>query len=316
MLVRSLMVKGDLRRAEGELRSLQQEFPNAAPVQTTVGLLAFGKKDYTAARKAFERALQLDAKSNEALGGLVNLDLATGKTGDAKARIETKLAAAPNDPAILTLAAHVYLRMGNAGQAEQALLKTIQVAPANLQAYAQLGQLYVQQQKLDDARARFEEVAKRQSKPVGAETMIAMILQLQGKNAEAQKRYEKALQIDPHAAVAANNLAWMYAEGAGNLDVALQLAQTAKAALPDAPQVNDTLGWIYLKKDLPGLAIPPLQQAVEKDPKNPTYQSHLGHAYAKAGDAAKARTALETALKLSPTFDGAEAAKKTLASLR
>ncbi len=77
-----------------------------------------------------------------------------------------------------------------------------------------------------------------------------MILQMEGKNAEAQKQYEKVMTLDPRAPVAANNLAWIYAESGANLDVALQLAQTAKAGLPDSPEVDDTLGWVYYKKDL------------------------------------------------------------------
>lgn len=316
MLVRSLMVKGDISRAEGELKGLVQEYPNAAPVQASAGALSLAKRDLPSARRSFERALQLDANSNEALAGLVTVDLAAGKTADAKARVDAKLAASPNDPAVLVLTARTYASAGEPARAEQMLLKTIQVAPENLQAYGLLGQLYIQQRKLDEARAKFEELAKRQAKPVGAETMVAMILQLQGKDSEAQKRYEKVLQIDPRAPVAANNLAWMYAEGKGNIDVALQLAQTAKASLPDAAEVNDTLGWIYCKKDMAGLAIRPLQQAVEKDGRNPAYHYHLGVAYAKAGDKSRAKTSLETALKLSPSFDGADEARKTLDSLR
>jgi tetratricopeptide (TPR) repeat protein len=316
LLVRSLMLKGDLPRADGELKGLLQQYPNAAPVHASAGAMALAKRDFAGARKSFERALQLDAASMEAVAGLVSVDLAAGKAADARRRVEERLAAAPNDPTVLVLAARTYATTGDGARAEQALLKTIEVAPGNLQAYSLLGQLYIQQRKLDQARQKFEEMAQRQPKPVGAHTMVAMILQMQGKNAEAQKRYEKVLEIDRTAPVAANNLAWMYAEGAGNIDVALQLAQAAKAALPDSPEVNDTLGWIYVKKGMPGLALAPLQQAADKDPKNPTYFYHLGTAYAKAEDKMRAKTSLETALRLSPNFPGADEARKTLESLK
>jgi Tfp pilus assembly protein PilF len=177
-----------------------------------------------------------------------------------------------------------------------------------------LGQLYVQQNKPGPAIQKFEELGKRQSKPVVAYTMIAMILQTQGKSAEAQTRYEKVIEIDPRAAVAANNLAWMYAEGGGNLDTALQLARTAKEQLPDTPQVNDTLGWIYVKKALPSLAVPLLQAAVEKDANNATYHFHLGMAY-KNSDPVKAKASLEKALKLNPNFEGSAEARKALAEI-
>ena len=50
--------------------------------------------------------------------------------------------------------------------------------------------------------------------------------------------------------VAANNLAWMYAETGENLDMALQLAQAAARRLPNIPAIQDTLGWIHHKKGL------------------------------------------------------------------
>ena len=71
---------------------------------------------------------------------------------------------------------------------------------------------------------------------------------MQGKTAEAKTRYERALAIDPNAAVAANNLAGSYSDSGGNLDVALQFAKTAKQVCPNQPAVNDTLGWISTRR--------------------------------------------------------------------
>ena len=113
-----------------------------------------------------------------------------------------------------------------------------------------LATLYLKQQKLDQALAQFENLAKMQPRSVGAHTMVANILAQQHKLAEAQKRYEQVIEINPRAAVAANNLAWLYAESGNNLDVALQLAQTAKQEMPRLVQPDDTIGWIYYKKGL------------------------------------------------------------------
>jgi Flp pilus assembly protein TadD len=107
----------------------------------------------------------------------------------------------------------------------------------------------------------------------------------------------------------------MDAEEGTNLDVALNRAQTAKAALPDDPDVNDTLGWVYVKRGLPALAVAPLEQAIQKKPTEPTYHYHLGLAYLKAGDKDRARPALERALRLSSSFQGAADAKRTLDGL-
>ena len=94
------------------------------------------------------------------------------------------------------------------------------------------------------------------------------------------------------------------------------IAQTAKAALPDDPDVNDTLGWVYYKRELPSMAIEPFQQSIKTDPNNAIYHYHLGLAYLKMGERIKAKSAFERALKLQSNFDGAEDAKKALADLQ
>ena len=80
--------------------------------------------------------------------------------------------------------------------------------------------------------------------------MVGMLLYMQGKLDDAKAAYEKVLAIDPKSPAAANNLAQIYVDRNENLDVALQLAQTAKAGLPNSHEVDDTLGWIYYKKGL------------------------------------------------------------------
>jgi len=93
-----------------------------------------------------------------------------------------------------------------------------------------------------------------------------------------RRRYERILQIDPSAPVASNNLAFIYAEDGGNLDVALQLAEQARRKLPNAPEVADTAGWVYVKRGMPNVAIPLLEESVFKDPSNGTFAYHLATA--------------------------------------
>jgi len=111
--------------------------------------------------------------------------------------------------------------------------------------------------------------------------MVAMILQAQGHKADARKGYEGILAMDSHAAVAANNLAWMYLEDR-RLDEALRLALVAKEKLRRTPEVNDTLGWIYVQRNEPKAAIAPLTEAVEARPDNALYREHLQMARQKA----------------------------------
>ena len=113
--------------------------------------------------------------------------------------------------------------------------------------------------------------------------------------------------------MAANNLAWIYVTSNRNLDDALKLAQVAFEQLEDDPNVVDTLGWIFVKKDVMSRALPLLEVAAKKLPDDPAVRYHLGIAYYKSGDWKKSRTELQKALSLKPTADAAEDAQKTLA---
>ncbi len=142
-----------------------------------------------------------------------------------------------------------------------------------------------------------------------------MLLEAQGKHAEAEQEYARVLGLDPRAAVAGNNLAWIYVDSNRKLDEALQLAQAAQQQLPDEPHVNDTLGWIYYRKNMASQAIKYLETAAEKSPREAGHQFHLGLAYVQTGDFVKGRDALKRALDLDPNLGQLPETKKALAMI-
>ncbi len=314
-LANSLLANGDLAAAEKTIDGLLSTHSNLSLIHVLRGRLAIGRKDVGGAREAFETARRLDPTSLPALTGLALLDLAARKFAEATSRIEAEIARQPRRAELLIVAAQVYSGADQLDAAEGSLRKAIQLNPSLLPAYSTLGRLLLKRQKLDEAVREFDALADRQPNAVGPLTMSGMILQAQGKNALARQRFEKALAIDPRTPVAANNLAWIHADSGEDLDVALQLAQTAAAGLPDTAEVMDTLGWVYYKKQLSSSAVSTLQRTVEKDPKSPVYHYHLGLAYLQAGNAARARESLERALSLNGRFAGADEARRTLQEL-
>ena len=135
---------------------------------------------------------------------------------------------------------------------------------------------------MDEALAEFDALAKRHPHPVHAHTLAGVILEAQKKPREARERYEQALAIDPEMPVAANNLAWMYVETATTRRCPAARA-IGHRRLPDDPAMKDTLGWIYYKKGLARLAVPPFERSVKLEPRNPVFHYHLGLAYLKSG---------------------------------
>ncbi len=60
--------------------------------------------------------------------------------------------------------------------------------------------------------------------------------------------YERALRAGDQSGVAANNLAWLYAQQGIHLDRALVLATSASKDAPNNPAVLDTLGFVHLQR--------------------------------------------------------------------
>ena len=109
--------------------------------------------------------------------------------------------------------------------------------------------------------------------------------QMKGDSAGARDGYEKLLKTNPRFAPAANNLAWMLAEEGPDKDLprALLLAQAARDAAPQDPQIADTLGWVLYKQGAYPRAEALLREAAEKLPTNAEVLYHLGMAQAKLG---------------------------------
>ncbi len=313
LVARAQMLSGNLAGAATTMEPLQQQFPEAGIVWSQLGTLRMLQRDARGAREAFEKGLALQPGQQEATQGLVMLDLSENKAAAAVARMEAQLARTPDDTGHLATAARAYMAQRQFDKAEAALRKVLALDSSSLDTYGLLGQLYLAQNKADQALQEYENLSKQQPNAIGPHTVVAMLLQSQNRLDEAQKRYERVIQLDRQAPVAANNLAWLYAERGGNLDIALQLAQTARRNLPNAHAVADTLGWVYYKKQLYDQAIRELTEAVAKDPENPEYQYHLGAAYAAKGDIPKARAALQKAV--ARPFAALADAQKALAGL-
>jgi tetratricopeptide (TPR) repeat protein len=316
LLVRGYLAQRQLDRADTELKSLVQAYPDWAPARVELGRLRLQQGNKAAAREAFERALALNAANVGALSGVTALDAAEHKLDAAKARVDARLAATPASSPVLVLAGRLAIASRDLATAEARLKAAVEADPSNFEAYGLLGQLYLGQRRLDQARQEFEALAAHSPRPVGAQTMVGMILQAQNKTAEAAQQYEKVMQAEPRAAVAANNLAWLYADSGQKLDQALQFAQAAKAELPDVAAVSDTLAFVYLKRRQPDLAIPLAREALDKEPDNPTYHFRLGQAYADSGKTEDARREMAAALKLNPQFPGADEARRVMSAAK
>ena len=284
------------------------------PFLVGLGLLSQGKRPE--ARKEMEAALALSPGFLDPLVQLEQMSL-VDQQPDAALAIARKQAAlvSASAPHQMVLAG-VYLSRRETGPAEAAYLKAIELNPKMAEPYRMLAALYAETNRYDQALARLGDALKARPNDAGALMLTGVIYEQKGDTAKARDAYEKVLAIDPRAAAAANNLAWIYSEHGGDKDKALQLAQMAKEVAPDDPRVSDTLGWILYKRGIYQNALSLLKDSAAKLPDNPQVQYHLGMAYAQLGDQVNARKALNAAIGSTADFQGKDEARKTLASLK
>jgi Tfp pilus assembly protein PilF len=199
----------------------------------------------------------------------------------AEAGVRKALALDPSTPGAYTLLANIDLARGENGKAEADLRSAIAAHPRTVSNYVALGTQLEKESKWEDAR----------------------------------KSFEKAHELDPGSPYASAELAFLYLEHGGDVNVAVSLAQMAKQKMPESPMTADALGWAYYKLGSADLAIAQLKESTVKTPNNPIYQYHLGMAYLSARRMDMAARSLSLALKEDPNFRYAENARSALGEI-
>jgi tetratricopeptide (TPR) repeat protein len=311
--------RGETMHTEKDLLPLLDQFPEARDRALTYRALAwamFNQKKYEAARRFLQQSTQVEPDSPETfyLSGLTYL--AEGKPDIVVSLVQSRLKNKPAWAEGYAIGGQLTAMAGHNAQSETYFKKAVSIDSHLIPAWLGLGLVLSAESKYEAALEAFNKVLELSPNSSVAYFNIAQLQGAHGDWGQSQSAYRKALDLDPDNVVAKNNLAWSYAEHGGNIDVALRLAQEASQAKPDDPEICDTLGWIYVRKNTLALAVQQLQKSVALLPRNPEYSYHLGVAYLQAGEKAKAKKFLEATLQAEPDSSFAPDARKMLVSLK
>jgi tetratricopeptide (TPR) repeat protein len=229
------------------------------------------------------------------------------------ARVKQYLTAYPDDANAHQILGFLDLGAGQYEAAKTECERAIQLDPNLVLAYLRLGQVYQEQGQTDLAIGRFEKALALQPKLVPLITLVGNLYLDQGRLEVAGKYYQQALAIDPNFAIAASNLAWVYAAQGGNLDLALSLAEKAKELQPESASISDVLAWVEYRKGSYDSARELLKECVQNVPDKGQYRYHLGMALLASGEKDKARAELEAALHLKLKREDAQQVREALA---
>lgn len=307
--------------AEADAHKAIEVGPGSAAGYVQMGNLNFAQKRFSEAENAYRLALDRDAKSNDALRGLMNSYVARGQIDAAVSAANVQISKVQDSSGFYDLLGTVLLQQKkDLNGAKAALARSAQLDKNNTDALTKLGRVQLQQDQTEDAIATLQQAARDNPHESIFDVMLGQIFQSRRDWGKAADHYQKALGIRREDPIAACNLAYVMLQTGGDLDIALSLAQTARKRMPESPEVVDTLGWIYYQKGAYRLAVDSLQAALTltqegKFPDNPRFHYHLGMAYAKSGETARAREQFQKMLKMSPDSNEALDARKQLSLL-
>jgi Flp pilus assembly protein TadD len=252
--------------------------------------------------------------------GVVETYMAQNKTGDALKLLRAESEKAPSRQDLLMALGNTAVRAGEYDVAVQTFNRALSQLDQNSKAqgdvYLRIGETYRRKGDLGGAIQALQKARETLPDNVVVLSTLALVLDGAGRKREAKQVYEAVLKLDPNNAAALNNLAFLLAETAGDLDAALTMAQRARQLMPNLYEISDTLGWIYLKKLRSDLAIETFAELVKTQPAHSTYRYHLGMAYAQKGDTPNALIQLEEALKLNPANAERDKIQALIAKLR
>ncbi|MDQ6676832.1 MAG: tetratricopeptide repeat protein, partial [Acidobacteriota bacterium] len=269
-----------------------------------VGVLDLMEKKYQEANDVFRRAYEADPTNSRGLLGQAKSLMLLGKPAEALKLVEAESRRLPNRKDLKLDLADLEV---SAGQFERAVNDYRALLENSSDTQRQQGEIYA---RMGETYARMKDIPKsiealKKAKdllPDNTSVMnsLAMILDNAGNHVEARKIYEQSISKDPNNPQALNNLAFLMAETGGNLDEALTLANRAKQKLPNLTEVSDTIGWIYLKKNLSDNAVDIFRELTTKVPDNSTYHYHFAIALAQKGDKPAATKQCQLALSSRP----------------
>ncbi|HTA43964.1 MAG TPA: tetratricopeptide repeat protein [Bryobacteraceae bacterium] len=286
------------------LAAVLQKQPNQEETLLEMGVLDLNEKKIKDAEDVFHRAFQAQPSNMRGLLGESRAYLLDNQPDKSVELIQTE---AQKNPANLDLQRELGNAEVSARQYDKAIatyqgvLGKVSDPKAQGDLWTRIGESYLRKGDMQQSINSLENARQRQPDNTTLMTNLAMLYMSQNRTDLARKYYEMSLKVDPNNAFALNNLAYLISESNGDLNQALTYAERAKQRLPGHNEVNDTLGWIYLKKNLTDNAIETFKTLVVQAPQNPTYHYHYAMALLQKGDRETAKKECQSALADKPT---------------
>ena len=309
----ALIATGRGDHGQAELEDLLKKYPQLNDARLQLASLFMQRRAFDRAKEQFDAVAKNDPSDLRGFVGLQRVTASQGHTEEAIRALQAMVDKYPHNGGLRYelanfegTASGMMARTNNqlaqkyAQDAINNFKELIKSAPKSEDLWLRLGAMQRQTGQYDAALTSFEEASKVNPQSGPAYLSRALLLEAMGKKKEASDLYNRVLGLDSQNALALNNLAFLDAESGTNLDQAMTLATRAQKQVPNSPDVSDTLGYVYMQKNLNAEALQIFRKVVQDQPQNPTFRLHLAMALLKQGDKQGARDEAAKAMKTAP----------------
>jgi len=313
-----LTSSGQLQKARAELNRLGNDFPQSPQVRFRLGMLAIAQKKFADAENIFRGLETSAARDPQVVVGLAQALQGENESEKAIQLLRDEVQRSPDAPLPRQALARLALTSGKYDLAIEEYRKMAAAAPNSLEVQLSLAESYMVAGDAGPAISLLEKAVQSNPQSVVMALTLAQALASAGRIDDAKMRYRRVLDLQPDNPNALNDLAYLMASSGENLDQALSLAErgaqyAVEPGLKDS--LSDTLGWVYLKKNMYDDALRKFEALVRKNPGNATYLYHLGATFYQMGDKQNARIELKAAIAAKPSASDEPAIRGLLARL-
>jgi tetratricopeptide (TPR) repeat protein len=297
---RALLAKNDTGRALLEFMNAAKIMPKDAEPYYQLGLTYLALHNPGTALGALKKATELNPKRADAQLQMAKLMATTQSQNllqDAMNRLQSILAASPDNLEAIDTMAIAEWKLGKTDGAEKLLEGALAKSPADLKSAVMLSRMMLNQKDPDGAEKVLKKAAATAPKSAAPALALGSLYAKLNQADKAEAAFRNALQLDPKSAVALLGIATVQL-ARRQLDQAEQTLRQV-AALPD--QRYDALYAVFLyqsgKRDA---ALAEFERIAKEHPDDRTARTRLLEAYFAMNKQPEAQGVLAAALKKNP----------------
>jgi tetratricopeptide (TPR) repeat protein len=297
----ALMAQGKYSESKDVLEETLKLNPNQRDAKYQLGYVLFKEGKLKESEAIFQQVYSQTPPDMRGLMGLTEVYTAQGQFDRALKQLDEAVQKYPAASTLQVAWGNVAVRSGKVDDGVAMFKKVLAGDPKNFDLHMRIAESYRQKGDLAQAIEAWKKAAELMPGNISPIINRAMALDQVNRRSEAAPLYQQVLKAEPDNVVALNNYSFYLADQGSDLDLALSYAQKAKAKAPADPMIADTLGFIYLKKNLPQSATSIFLELTGKYPKVALFHIRLATAHLQSGEKAKAKRVLEEARKSNPT---------------